>query len=94
MKAETKANLDDEIFYLDGGDVCSAPVISIKIVINQSNADRYADGTSSCELYCAFGDEGVWYKTIHGVYHESQIFLSREDLGKAVAEGTLNKKTT
>ena len=91
MKAKTKADIDDVIFYLADDSVYSAAVLSIKVVVNSKLADKAATAEQH-DLFCKFGDAGVWYKTAHGVYHENQVFLSREDLGKAIAEGSLGRE--
>lgn len=92
MEIKTKADIGETIHYIDENRPHSAPVISIKIVVNEKDAEEKACTMEQKEIWLHFGGTGIWYKTIHGVYHESQIYLTREDLGEAIANGTFDKK--
>jgi len=94
VEIKTKANIGDNIFYIDDNRPCSAPVISIKVVLNESDAEKKASTEEQKKIWLAFGSACVEYKTIHGRYFESQIYLTREDLGEAIADGSFDRKTT
>ena len=87
MEIKTKADIGTTIYYLHENRVHSAPVLSIKLVANQKDAEEKAHTDVQKDIYLHFGTAGVWYRTVHGIYPENQIFLTREALGTAIVNG-------
>jgi hypothetical protein len=62
--------LNQQVFYIDGNKVCSAPVLSRCEVDNCLIEDQNY----------IFGDTRTMYATCHGKFHESNVFASKEEL--------------
>jgi hypothetical protein len=45
------------------------------------NATEYTKiGMSDLSEFAPWGEEGVWYKTIHSIVHEDKAYASKEEL--------------
>lgn len=66
----------------------SAPVQSRTIVENTPEAEKRACTEEQRNLFLRFGASGIFYATVHGVHPEGELFSSKEDLGRAVADGS------
>jgi hypothetical protein len=73
MIIQTKANVEDEIFYLDKNKICSAKVVGIKIYIIDEKTPKQIHGISE-DIF------GINYVTVHGHFKEDQIFLSPDEV--------------
>lgn len=72
-----KAKIGDLIWYMRGGKIHSAKVLS-KLTIETSDVD--ACTIEQRNTFEPFGKAGVKYATCHGQFSEEQIFTSKEAL--------------
>lgn len=80
MKMELKAGLGETIYYLKDNRIHSAEIHGIRVCkisgkISFINKGLYAHPIAS-------EDEGIYYYTCHGEFHEDQVFLSKEALAE------------
>lgn len=80
-----KFNLDQLVWYMMDGAICSAPVITRMIVDNLH--DDWACTGEQYEFYQYFGPSGEFYKTVHGVVLSSEAFSSKGELVEWLASG-------
>lgn len=70
--------LNQIVWYMKAGKSHSSRILSRKLVDNAHN-----DWSSTNEQRTAFqrfGKAGMWYATIHGEFHEAELFPSQEAL--------------
>ena len=73
-----KFGLDDIVFYLKNNKICSASVLSRMVVENVHENLKAPDELR--QIFCRFGDSGVFYSTYYGVFAEEDLFRTREEL--------------
>ena len=72
-----KHKIEDLIFYFVDNAVHSAPVLSRKYV---DNGKVKPSNMEQEEFFRRFGETTIQYATCHGVFDESKVFGSREEL--------------
>ena len=67
-----KYYIGQQVFYIDGHEICSAPVLC-RCQVDNCLGDKEPN-------YKAFGETRTMYATCHGEYHERNVFSSKEEL--------------
>lgn len=73
-----KFGLNQTIFYMGDGKVCSAPVLSRMVVEN-----LHGDWNSNPEqkkAFVPFGPAGEYYNTCHGMWRGEEVFATKKEL--------------
>lgn len=71
-------SLDDTIFYMGGGKVCSAPIMSRMLV--QNLHDDWNSNPEQKTAFVPFGPSGTYYNTCHGMLCGNQVFATKKQL--------------
>lgn len=82
MEISTKANVGDVIFYLNDNKVKSAPALYIGVHVGKEDVVILNSGTKQLTTK-------ITYKTCHGTFEESRVYLSKEDMSKALMDDQL-----
>lgn len=72
-----KYELEEVVFTIVGGKIYSAPVLSRSLTENHIVK---CSNTEQTEAFHKLGESRIVYGTIHGVFDESLLFKSKEDL--------------
>lgn len=72
-----KYDLEEIVFTIFGGMIYSAPVLSRSLTENSINK---CFNTEQTDAFHKLGESRIVYATIHGVFDESRLFKSKEDL--------------
>lgn len=90
MDITTKASPGDLIYYIRDNHVCSSKVRALQIRIAEPNFKPVAHGRN----FDPFDPKsvGIFYFTAHGRVRENEVFMSQEDIAKAILDGTFNNK--
>lgn len=70
-----KYSIDDLIFYMTENTIHSAPILSINIV-----QTKPSNKPEQMSMFRPFGEQGIWYATIHGTLKEQLVYSTREKL--------------
>ena len=73
---EPKYQINQVIYYIYNSRVHSARVLSRMAVENKHTA--YTE--SERDLFTPFGESGIMYATVHGIFKEKYVFASKEEL--------------
>jgi len=74
-----KYSLDQTVFYMNNTAIVhSAPVLARSIVENLH--DNWDSTFEQRSVFTPFGSSAVYYSTCHGVFLESEVFATREEL--------------
>lgn len=66
------------IWYIRNNKVHSAPVLARMVVDNLYQEKAHTQQQK--ELYMPFGEEGIFYYTVHGMVTNREAFGSKQDL--------------
>lgn len=90
MDITTKASPGDLIYYIRDNHVCSSTVKAIQIRVAADDFNSVVKGRN----HDPFDPKsvGIFYFTCHGRIRENELFLSQEDIAKAIIDGTFNEK--
>jgi len=80
-----KFKLNQTVWYLNNNVVHSASILSRKYVDNLFPKSMQCTKVQE-KTFARFGNEGVFYATIHGEYSESELYESAEALSKNILE--------
>lgn len=73
-----KYNLDQVVFFISNNKIASAPILACMCVENLH--EDWASTDAQKKTWTPFGLQGNYYATVHGVFLESKLFTSKEDL--------------
>lgn len=79
-----KYDLEQLIWYMCGGHMCSADVLARSIVENAH--EEWASTKEQKSIFTPFGVAGVLYATTHGVFKQEEVFASKAELIEFLAK--------
>jgi hypothetical protein len=71
-------DLNQIIYYMGDGKVCSAPVLSRMLVENLH--DDWTSNPEQKKAFVPFGPSGAYYNTCHGMWREDEVFATKKGL--------------
>lgn len=74
-----KYKLEQTVFYLRSNRIHSAPILCRKYVENLNNYEFKRTLENRYDHNLPFGSNCIRYMTCHGVFHENEVFESKED---------------
>ena len=77
MEISTKASIGDTIYYLHDNRLHSADVHAVRVC---QYSGKIPIGDKGYRFPITVEDVGIWYYTVHGMFSEDKVFLSKKDL--------------
>lgn len=71
-------------WYMKDNKVHSAKIMAKATVENMPDAEKIASTPEQKKIYTPFGNAGVEYSTIHGIFPDDKVFESKEALLKSL----------